>query len=184
MEPAVINLDEMFPGLEHQGIRYVLHLCGLRDIPSHQTRLINYEGIETVEGLANYTDAKLDTMTDRNLKCTPVPNRVEMGLARTKTLKAITHWVHKKLSEGVDCDLHELTPPAILELITKLNASKGKKDYDSKLYYPDSFTSTDYKNWIKKVENYLDAAQDRKIGHATQLCSPSCQRQPHHECPR
>ncbi len=158
------------------------HVCGLRDIPS-QTKLINYEGIETVEGLANYTNAKLDTMADRNLKLTPVPNRVEMGLARTKTLKAITHWVRKKLREGVDCDLHKLTPPAILELINKLNASKGKKDYGSKLDYPDSFTSTDYKNWIKKVENYLDARTGKSGVPLSYVIRPANVSQPH-ECPR
>jgi hypothetical protein len=33
----------------------------------------------------------------------------------------------------------------------------GKRDSDSKLYYPETFVATDYKNWIKKVENYLDS---------------------------
>jgi hypothetical protein len=47
MEPAEIDFEAMFPGLEHQGIRYVFHMCGLRDIPS-QTRLIEFEGIEQV----------------------------------------------------------------------------------------------------------------------------------------
>ena len=53
--------------------------------------------------------------------------------------------------------MRKLTQPKIAELIHELNASKGKKDSNSKLYYPDSFTSTGYKNWIKKVENYLDS---------------------------
>jgi hypothetical protein len=26
----------------------------------------------------------------------------------------------------------------------------SKKDSDSKLYYPEEFVATDYKNWIKK----------------------------------
>jgi hypothetical protein len=142
----------MFPGLQNLGIHYVFHVCGLRDVPS-QTRLIEYEGIETVEDLANYIDTELDTMADRNSKRTPVNTRVQMGLARSKALKPITHWVRMKLWEGVDCDLHELTQPKIAELIHELNAIKGKEDSDSKLYYPDSFTSTNYKNWIKKVEN-------------------------------
>ena len=47
MEPVIIDLEEMFPMLEHQRMRYVLHLCGLRDIPA-QTRLIEYEGLEAV----------------------------------------------------------------------------------------------------------------------------------------
>jgi len=63
--PVVVDLEAMFPGLEHQPMRYVLHVCGLRDIP-FQTRLIEYEGLETVEELANYTDNELDTMADRN----------------------------------------------------------------------------------------------------------------------
>ncbi len=54
-----INLDEMFPNLEHKPMHYVLHVCGLRDSPS-QTRLIGYEGLESIEELAIYSDAKLD----------------------------------------------------------------------------------------------------------------------------
>ncbi len=39
----------------------------------------------------------------------------------------------------------------------EINSATGKKDTDSKLYYPDAFSATDYKNWVKKVENYLDS---------------------------
>jgi hypothetical protein len=129
-------------------------MCGLRDIPS-QTRIIEYEGLENVEDLAKYADAELDTMADRNSKRTPYNTRVQMGLARTKTLKAITLWVRKKVREGVACDLHELTQPLIADLIREMGVTK--KDTDNKLYYPDTFVASDYKNWIKKVENYLDA---------------------------
>jgi hypothetical protein len=41
--PVVVNLEAMFPGLEHQPMRFVLHVRGLRDIPS-QTRLIDMKG--------------------------------------------------------------------------------------------------------------------------------------------
>ena len=95
MEPVAVNLDKMFPDLEHREMRYVLHVRGLRDIPS-QTRLIELEGIENVEDLANYTDSEIDAMADRNSKRTPTAMRVQMGLQRTKILKAITHWVRKK----------------------------------------------------------------------------------------
>ena len=84
-------------------MRYVLHVCGLRDIPS-QTRLVEYEGLETIEELANYTDSELDTMADRNLKRTPTNTRIQMGLARTKKLKAVKHWITKKFREGAPCD--------------------------------------------------------------------------------
>ena len=157
MEPAAdIHFAEMFPNLEHHGFRYVLHVCGLRELPA-QTRLIEFEGIETVEDLANYTDAKLDAMADRNAKRTPANLRVNMGLARTKSLKAVTHWVCKKIREGSACDLRELTPPVIAALINEVNVKAAKKDSDTKLYYPDAFSATEYKNWIKKVENYLDS---------------------------
>ena len=73
-------------------------------------------------------------------------------------MKAITHWVRKKLREGVDCDLHELTQEDLIsDLIREMNEKAGRKDTDSKLYYPDPFSATDYKNWIKKVETYLDS---------------------------
>ena len=151
-----IDFEGMFPDLEHHGIRYVLHMCGLRDIPS-QTRLIEFEGIELVADLANYTDSEIETMADRNSKRSPANARVQFGLARTKNLKAIAHWVRKKAREGLTCDLRELTPELILTLITEINANAGKKESDSKLYYPDAFVASDYKNWIKKVSNYLDS---------------------------
>ena len=73
MEPATaIDLRTMFPDVEHNGIRYVLRVCGLRDIHS-QTELIKFAGIETMEDLANYTDAEFDLMENRNSKCTPPP---------------------------------------------------------------------------------------------------------------
>jgi hypothetical protein len=160
--PVMLNLDNMFPGLEHQRIRYVFHVCGLRDIPS-QTRLIEFEGIESVKDLANYTDSELENMADRNSKRTPVASHVQMGLQRTKTLKAITHWVCKRIREGAECDLCILNQNLIAELIMEINAAAVKKDADSKLYYPDAFSATNYKNWIKKVENYLDS-QTGKAG--------------------
>jgi hypothetical protein len=156
VEPVAVNLDEMFRDLEHREMPYVLHVCGLRDIPS-QTRLIELEGIENVEDLANYTYSEIDAMADRNSKRTPTAMRVQMGLQRTKILKAITHWVRKKNREGVLRDLNELVPPLIAELIMEINSAAGKRDSDSKLYYPDAFSATDYRNWIKKVENYLDS---------------------------
>ena len=158
--PAAFNLDEMFPDLEHQPMRYVLHMCGLRDIPS-QTRLIDHEGLENIEELANYTDAELDTMADRNSKRSPAPTRVQMGLARTKKLKAVKFWITKKLRENVPCDLTELTEALIGELIREMSLMKSGKESDSKLYYPDAFTASDYKNWIKKVANYLDSRKGK-----------------------
>ena len=156
MDLEDIDFEGMFPELEHHGIRYVLHMCGLRDIPS-QTRLIEFEGIELVADLANYTDSEIETMADRNSKRSPANARVQFGLARTKNLKAIAHWVRKKAREGLTCDLRELTPELILTLITEINANAGKKESDSKLYYPDAFVASDYKHWIKKVSNYLDS---------------------------
>lgn len=69
--PAVIDLCTMFPDVEHHGIRYVLRVCGLRDIPS-QTKLIEFEDIETLEDLENYTDSEFDLISDRNFNRTPM----------------------------------------------------------------------------------------------------------------
>lgn len=74
MEPEHVgNLDfnVMFPDVENHAIRYVFHVCGLRDIPA-QTRLIEFEGIDDVDDLANYTDTEIDQMADRNSKRNPV----------------------------------------------------------------------------------------------------------------
>lgn len=151
-----IDFNVMFPGLEHHNIRYVLHVCGLRDIPS-QTRLIEFEGIDEVEDLANYTTTEIDQMADRNSKRTPIAQRVQFGLKRTKYLKAVCHWVRKNLREGIHCDVRDLDVPLIGDLIQEMATQDAKKDGDSKLYYPEAFVATDYKNWIKKVENYLDS---------------------------
>ena len=156
MDLVDIDLEGMFPELEHRGIRYVLHMCGIRDIPS-QTRLIDYEGIEEVDQLAIYDDKEIVSMADRNAKRTPAHTRIQFGMARTKALKAIVHWVRKKSREGIYCDLRELTPVFISELILELNAETGRDKVDLKLYYPNVFTANDYKNWIKKVTNYLDS---------------------------
>jgi hypothetical protein len=50
-----------------------------------------------------------------------------------------------------------LDVPLIGDLIQEMATQSAKKDSDSKLYYPEAFVATDYKNWIKKVENYLDS---------------------------
>ena len=157
MDLVDIDFVELFPGIrEHLGMRYALYLCGIRDIPS-QTRLIEYEGTELVESLADYDYQEIDKMADRNSKRTPAATRIQMGMARTKTLKAITHWVHKKNRIGAGCDLRELTPGVIIELIAEITVMNKKEKGDSKLYYPDAFVANDYKNWIKKVINYLDS---------------------------
>jgi hypothetical protein len=61
-----------------------------------------------------------------------------------------------RIREGAEYDLRLLNQNLIAELIMEINAAAGKKDADSKLYYPDAFLATNYKNWIKKVENYLN----------------------------
>ncbi|KAI2489317.1 hypothetical protein MHU86_25268 [Fragilaria crotonensis] len=159
MEPEQvgdIDFNAMFPGVENHAIRYVFHVCGLTEIAA-QTRLIDFEGIDEVEDLANYTDREIDQMADRNAKRNPANQRVQFGLKRTKYLKAVCHWVRKNVREGAPCDVRELTPALIAELIQDMIARASQKDSDSKLYYPEAFSATDYKNWIKKVENYLDS---------------------------
>ena len=158
--PLIVDLEAMFPELEHQPMRYVLHVCGLRDIPA-QTRLIEFEGLESIDELANYTDSELDTMADRNSKRSPANTRVQMGLARTKKLKAVKFWITKKLRENAPCDLTELNEAFIGELIKEMALVKTDKDSDSKLYFPETFVASDYKNWVKKFANYLDSRKGK-----------------------
>ncbi len=121
-----------------------------------------YEGLETVEELANYTDSELDSMADRNSKRSPATASVLMGLARTKKLKAVKFWFSKKLCEDAPCDLIELTDAKIAQLIREMSFVKDGKESDSKLYSPaDAFNASDYKNWIKKVTNYLDSRKGK-----------------------
>ena len=46
-------------------------MCGLRDIPS-QTKLIEFEDVETLEDLENYTDSEFDLISDRNSNVPPI----------------------------------------------------------------------------------------------------------------
>ena len=79
MDLVDIDFAGLFPDIhDHLEMRYVLHLCGIRDIPS-QTRLIEYEGIELVESLADYDDQEIDKMADRNSKRTPAATRIQFG---------------------------------------------------------------------------------------------------------
>ena len=47
------------------------------------------------------------------------------------------------------------------KLIREMTVAKTGKGSDSKLYYPEAFNAADYKNWIKKVSNYLDSRKDK-----------------------
>jgi hypothetical protein len=84
-----------------------------------------------------------------------------MGLARTKKLKAVKFWISKKTRENAACDLTKLTEPLIAELIREMSLAKSDEDADGKLYYPDVLNASDYKNWIKKVSNYLDSKKGK-----------------------
>ena len=71
-------------------------------------------------------------------------------------------WIKKKLrEEDALCDLTELSDDFIGELIREMSLRNSDKDSDSKLYYPDAFNACDYKNWIKKVSNYLDSRKGK-----------------------
>ncbi len=119
--------------------------------------MIEYEGIEEVDQLAIYDNKEIESMAYCISKRTPANTRIKLGMARTKALKAIANWIRKKSCEGVDCDLRELTPEFITGLILELNAEAGKDKPDLKLCYHDAFVSNNYKNWIKKVTNYLNS---------------------------
>ncbi len=70
MDLIEIDFEGMFPELGNHGIRYVLHVCGIRDIQA-QTQLIEFEGIEEVDQLAIYDDKEIENMADRNSNRTP-----------------------------------------------------------------------------------------------------------------
>ena len=70
MDLIDIDFEGMFPELDNHGIRFVLHVCGIRDLQA-QTRLIEYEGLEEVDQLAMYDDKEIESMADRSSKRTP-----------------------------------------------------------------------------------------------------------------
>jgi hypothetical protein len=150
MEPEPVgdvDFGALFPNVVHHAIHYVFHICGLRDIPS-QTRLIEFEGIDTVDNLANYMVTKIEQMADRNAKCSSANQWVQFGLKRTKYLKAVCHWVCRNVRKGIPCNVRNLTPALIADLIQDMVTKAAKKDSDSKLYNPETFVATDYKYWI------------------------------------
>jgi hypothetical protein len=100
-------------------------------------------------------------MADRNLKRTPQNTRIQLGLACTKRLKAVKYWITKKLREDAPCDLIELNDALIGTLIREMSLAAEEKSTDLKLYYPEAFNASDYKNWTKKVTNYLDARRGK-----------------------
>jgi hypothetical protein len=85
-----IDFAAMFPDVKNHAICYVLHVCGLRDLPS-QMQIIEFEGIDKIDNLANFTDAEIDQMGDRNSKQSPQSQCVQFGLKRTKYLKAVCY---------------------------------------------------------------------------------------------
>jgi hypothetical protein len=67
-----------------------------------------------------------------------------------------------------------LTPAFIAELILEMNAEARKDKADLKLYHPDAFVSNDYKNWIKKVTNYLDLRMGKAgVPLLYMICAPN-----------
>jgi hypothetical protein len=111
-----VNLTAMFPNVENHKIRYVLHICGIRDIPS-QTKIIELECIDEVDDLAIYEDPEIDHTADRSLKRTNANKRVQFGLKRrTKYLKAVCHWVRKNRRESLPNDVRMLTPALVADL--------------------------------------------------------------------
>jgi hypothetical protein len=120
-------------------------------------------------------------MADRNSKRSPAAARVQMGLARTKKLKAVKFWISKKLRENAACDLTELNEHLIAELIREMSLAKSDKDTDGKLYYPDVFNPSDYKNWMKKVSNYLDSKKGKSgvpLSYVIQPAEADCKNAP------
>ena len=49
----------------------------------------------------------------------------------------------------------------IATLIREMSLAAEEKSTGSKLYYPEAFNASDYKNWINKVTNYLDSRKGK-----------------------
>ena len=105
-------------------------------------------------------------------KRTPAATRIQFGMARTKTLTAITHWVREKGREGATCDLRELTPGLIAELLLEINASAGREKSNSKLYYPDAFVANTTRTGSKRSQITLIPESVRLEYHSLMLSVP------------
>jgi hypothetical protein len=60
---------------------FVLLLCGITDQQAH-IRLIDFEGLGTVEEFGDYTDDKIADMAKRNEMRTPENTRIHLGIWR------------------------------------------------------------------------------------------------------
>jgi hypothetical protein len=89
-------------------------------------------------------------MADRNSKRSPTVNEIQVFEGGC--------WVcSKSVCNGVACNILVLNPALIAELILDMTTQASMKESDSKRYNPEELCATDNKNWIMKVEYYLDS---------------------------
>ena len=135
---------------------FVLLLCGITDQQA-RTRLIEFEGLGTLDEFGDYTDEEIADMAKRNEMRTPANVRVHFGIARIKKLKAVAFWVRKQRREGVPVDVANLTAAVIADAITEKTLTPSGSKKDEKLFEPEKFEPKRYKQWSRSMENYLDS---------------------------
>jgi hypothetical protein len=135
---------------------FVLLLCGITDQQA-RIRLIDFEGLGTLEEFGDYTDDEIADMAKRNEMRTPENTRVHFGIARIKKMKAVAFWVRKQRREGIPLDINNLTPAVIADAITEKTLAPSGSKKDEKLFEPEKFDPKRYKQWSRSMENYLDS---------------------------
>ena len=123
---------------------FVLLLCGITNQQA-RIRLIDYEGLGTLEEFGDYTDDEIADMAKRNEKPTPENTRVHFGIARIKKMKAVAFWVCKQRREGVPVDINNLTAAVIAKAITEKTLAPSGSKKDEKLFEPEKFDLKRYK---------------------------------------
>jgi hypothetical protein len=128
-----------------------LLLCGFTR-PVQRFRLIDQEGLDTLESFGDIPDETFDR-TARTWESKDNRNRISFGIGRLQKLKAVAFWVRKCQREGMPINVQRMGKE-------KLLAEKEERQ-DAKLYYPPPFDYKKYIQWERSLENYLDSRRGR-----------------------
>lgn len=166
---AAIAAAEAFLG-NNPEMNHVLTICGFED-PISRMRVIQYEGLDTLDAFGDFEDVAIENMAKRNELCSAA-TRVKFGIRRILKLKAVAFWVHTKCREGVDADdlnVHDLDLDLVTAMIREMSLAMMDTKRGEKLFYPSKFNQKKYISWARSFKNYLDSIKGNQKIHCPKL---------------
>jgi hypothetical protein len=134
-------------------------LCGFAN-PIHRFRLIDGEGLDTLDSFGDIPDETFDR-TARTWESKGERNRIAFGIGRLQKMKAVAFWVRKCQREGTPIDVADLDDALIARMRKEKSMTEKEEKLDAKLYYPPPFDPMKYVQWERSFENYLDSRRGR-----------------------